>query len=136
MKRTLASIIVLCAGILSVAQPQDKSPAPVKEKSGLAVAAALLGTDVQDRKLVGESTQFALNQKVYLWLSLSGGPADEIVVTWKQSDRTYETKLNVGGTTWHTWAYKTVAAAGPWEVTVSDAAGTLLKKLDFTVGGK
>ena len=63
------------------------------------MTAAGLGTGVQERKLVGESTQFALNQKVYLWLALAGGPADEIIVSWKQAGRSYETKLKVEGTT-------------------------------------
>jgi hypothetical protein len=81
-------------------------------------------------------TEFVLNQKVHIWLALEGGPADGIVVTWKQGEKACETKLSVGGTTWHTWAYKTAAVAGPWEVTVADAAGNVLKKLAFTVGPK
>jgi hypothetical protein len=138
MTRTVALMLVVCAWFLQSAAAQDTSarPATTKAASALAVTEAALGTGVQDRKLVGEATEFALNQKVYLWLALSGGPADGIVVTWKQGEKTYETKLNVGGTTWHTWAYKTAAVGGPWEVTVADAAGNVLKKLEFTVGTK
>ena len=133
-----ACLVVLCAATFSLALAQENAAAPPKEKSAsaLTVTGAGLGTGVQERKLVGEGTQFALGQKVYMWLALSGGPADEIVVTWKQSDKSYETKLSVQGKTVHTWAYKTAAVAGAWEVSVADAAGNVLKKLEFTVGGK
>ena len=138
MARTFALLLIVCAWFLPSAVAQDTSSAPAKKRpaSGLAVTEAALGTGVQDRKLVGANTEFTLNQKVFLWLALSGGPADGIVVTWKQGDKAYQTKLSVGGTTWHTWAYKTAAVAGPWEVTVADEAGNVLKKLEFTVGGK
>lgn len=146
MNRTRVSTLVLLAGFFSLAlsqektptPPQSKSPAPPAEKSisVLTVTAAALGTGVQERKLLGEADHFLLNQKVYVWLALAGGPADEIVVTWTQGDKSYETKLKVGGTTWHTWAYKTAAVAGHWSVTVADASGNVLKKLDFTVGGE
>jgi hypothetical protein len=144
MNRTRVSMLVLLAGFFSLSLAQEKTPPPAaakspaaeKSSSALTVTAAALGTDVQERKLVGEATHFSLNQKVYLWLALAGGPADEIVVTWTQGDKSYETKLKVGGTTWHTWASTTAAVAGPWGVTVSDAAGTVLKKLEFTVGGE
>ncbi len=138
MKRILVSLLLLSALSIPSVRAQDKAAPPAKEKPapGLTVTEAALGTGVQDRKIVGERTEFALNEKVYIWLALSGGPADEIVVTWKQGGKSYETKLNVGGKTFHTWAYKTAAVAGPWEVTVTDAAGNELKKLEFTVGSK
>jgi hypothetical protein len=134
----IASIIVMCAGIFSAAPSQEKAAAPVKEQpaSALTVTSAGLGTDVKEKKLVGEGTQFAVNQKVYLWLAFAGGPADEIIVTWKHSAGEYVTKLGVGGKTWHTWAYKTVAEPGAWEVSVADPSGNVLKKLDFTVSAK
>ena len=138
MARTIALMLVVCAWFLPAAAAQDTAAPPAKKKpaAGLVVTEAALGTAVQDRKLVGENTEFTLNQKVYLWLALAGGPAEGLVVTWKQGEKTYETKLSVGGTTWHTWAYKTAAVAGPWEVTVADAAGNVLKTLSFTVSGK
>ncbi|HTY57608.1 MAG TPA: DUF2914 domain-containing protein [Bacteroidota bacterium] len=138
MARTIALVLIVCAWFLPAAVAQDTSVARGTKKpaAGLVVTEAALGTAVQERKLLGERTEFTLNQKVYLWLALAGGPAEGLVVTWKQGEKTYETKLGVGGTTWHTWAYKTAAVAGPWEVTVADAAGNVLKTLSFTVTGK
>jgi len=99
----------------------------------LAVTKATFGTDVQQKVLIGEATEFTVNQKVFLFLELTGGPAEDITITWKHAEKAYETKLKVGGTPWHTWAYKTAYGAGAWKVIVTDAAGTTLKELAFTV---
>jgi len=118
-----------------VAQEKSAPAATEKSASTLTVADAKLGTGVENRQIVGEATTFDLNQKVYLWLELTGGPADSITVTWTTGDKSYETMLKAGGPTYHTWAYKTVSIAGPWTVSVTDASGTALKQLEFTVGG-
>src|SRR5204863_332387 len=47
-----------------------------------------------------------------------------------------DVELQVGGSPWRTWSRKTVPAdwTGAWHVEVRDAAGTVLKRIDFTVG--
>jgi hypothetical protein len=47
-----------------------------------------------------------------------------------------DVELQVGGSPWRTWSRKTAPAewTGAWHVEVKDAAGTLLKRIDFTVG--
>jgi len=47
-----------------------------------------------------------------------------------------DVELRVGGSPWRTQSRKTVPAdwTGPWHVEVRDANGTVLKRLDFTVG--
>lgn len=57
---------------------------------------------MQNKALVGEATQFALNQKVYVYLEVTGGPAEDITVTWRHGEKTYDTKRKIGGTPWHT----------------------------------
>lgn len=101
--------------------------------STLTVADAKLGKGVQDREIVDETTTFALNDRVYLWLKVTGGPADSITVTWKTGDQTYSSKLNIGGSSWRTWSYKTAYTAGDWTVTVTDADGNVLKEMAFKV---
>jgi hypothetical protein len=101
--------------------------------STLHIETAKLGTGVQDRELVGDTTSFNLNDRVYLWMKVVGGPADSITVTWKTGDHEFTSKLNIGGSPWRTWAYKTAAVAGDWTATVSDASGTVLKELSFVV---
>jgi hypothetical protein len=139
MKRLSAAILALLAATLLATASvlaQESNAKPAKAAPGLAVTDAKLGTDVQNKTIVGEATAFSLNQKVYLWLELTGGPADDITVTWKNGDKSYETKLKVGGPTYHTWAYKTAAIAGSWTVSVSDASGNVLKELNFKASGK
>ena len=139
MKRLSAAILALLAATLLASASvlaQESMAKPAKVAPGLAVTDAKLGTDVQNKTIVGEATEFSLNQKVYLWLELTGGPADDITVTWNNGDKSYETKLKVGGPTYHTWAYKTAAIAGAWTVSVSDASGNVLKELNFKASGK
>ncbi len=135
--RIMAFALIAIALASQPALTQGKESAPVKEKAEgtLTVSEAKLGTAVENKQLVGEAAKFDLNQKVYLWLELKGGPADDITVTWKNGEKSYTTTLKVGGPTYHTWAYKTAAIAGAWTVTVSDASGKDLKTLEFTVGG-
>ncbi len=47
-----------------------------------------------------------------------------------------DVELQVGGSPWRTWSKKTVPPdwTGAWHVEVRDAAGTVLKRIDFTVG--
>lgn len=116
----------------SLGVPVD-APKMSKEAGPLKVEEAVLGTGVEDRMIVGEAKEFTLNEKVYLWIKVAGGPAEDLTVTWKAGGKSYDTKLKIGGSPWRTWAYKTVAVTGAWSVTVSDASGNLLKELTFTV---
>jgi Protein of unknown function (DUF2914) len=100
---------------------------------GLQVADAKLGKGVQDRNITEEGTTFAVNDKVYLWLKLTGAGSDAVKVSWKVGDSTDTVTLKVGGSPWRTWSSKTAWKAGDWTVTVSDASDQVLKELKFTV---
>ena len=127
MNRTLL-LCTLLAVIAYGAAAQEQ-----ETMSTLTVAEAKLGKGVQDREIVDETTTFALNDRVYLWLKVTGGPADSITVTWKTGDQTYSSKLNIVGSSWRTWSYKTAYTAGDWTVTVTDADGNVLKEMAFKV---
>lgn len=109
------------------------APLPALSQEGLAVADAKLGKGVQDRQITEESTAFALNEKAYVWLRLTGGPSDPIQVTWKSGEHTDTVPLKVGAATWRTWSSKTLWKAGEWTVTVTDPSGQVLKEIAFTV---
>jgi len=104
-----------------------------KMEAGIKVVQMKLGTGVQDKQIAGEDSTFALNAKVYAWMKVTGGAGDSIVVSWKHADKEYKATLGLGGNSWHTWAYKTVSAAGDWTVTVSTQSGEVLKAATFTV---
>ena len=125
----LSTIVLLLAGLAM-------APAQEIQTKSLKVIKAELGKDVQNKVLVDTTSTFVLNEKAYLWMRLTGGPADSITVTWKNGDKSYPTKLNVGGSPWRTWSYKTLADAGAWTVTVTDAEGNVLKEMSFEVTGE
>jgi hypothetical protein len=103
------------------------------QAEGLQVMDAKLGKGVQDRNMTEEATTFAVNDKVYLWLKIAGGPADGVKVNWKLGDKVDPYTLKVGGNPWRTHASKTAYKAGDWTVTVTDANDHVLKELKFTV---
>ncbi len=121
------ALFLTLATTFAIGQEQTKS---------LEIADAKLGKAVQDREIVPDTTAFMVGDRVYLWLRVVGGPSDSLTVTWKAGDDSHTAKLNIGGSPWRTWAYKTAYKAGNWSVSVSDAAGTTLKEMSFTVEEK
>jgi hypothetical protein len=101
--------------------------------AGPQVAEAKLGKGVQDRAITEESSSFAVNDKVYLVLKVTGGPSDPIKVAWKIGDAADTVTLKVGGDPWRTWSSKTAWKAGDWTITITDAGGQVLKELTFKV---
>ena len=98
----------------------------------LEVSEAKLGKGVQNREIVDETTTFAVNEKAYLWLRVTGGPGD-IKVTWSIADHSDSVPLKIGGSPWRTWANKTLWQAGEWKATVTDSNDQVLKEITFQV---
>ncbi len=123
---TTVFCLIIFSSFLSAQESEVKS----KE---IQIVDAKLGKDVKDRVLVDEDSTFALNSKVFLWLKVSGATSETLTITWKQGEKSYTTTLNIGGSPWRTWANKTLAIAGDWTVTVTDASGNVLKEMTFKV---
>ena len=92
-----------------------------------------LGKSVADRQIADETAEFAVNEKVYLWVKVIGAAGDTLKATWKTGDHTYTSDLAVGGSPWRTWCYKTAVLAGDWTVSVADSKGNVLKEISFKV---
>lgn len=77
--------------------------------------------------------------QLVLWTKVSGGsPGRTIHHVWFHGDHEVaDIELPVNGSPWRTWSRKTIPAewTGAWHVEVRDAAGAVLQRLDFTVGG-
>jgi len=74
---------------------------------------------------------------LYLWTKVTGGAGQTIHHVWFHGDtQVGDVELQVGGSPWRTWSKKTIPAdwKGAWHVEVRDVAGTVLKRVDFTVG--
>jgi hypothetical protein len=106
---------------------------PRQAAAGVQVFEVKLGKGVTDRQLTDETAEFAVNDKVYLWMKVTGAAGDTLTATWKTGEQTYTSELAVGGSPWRTWCYKTAALAGDWTVTVSDSKGNILKEISFKV---
>jgi hypothetical protein len=123
MKKLIPLLVLIASGFLL----------PAASAEGLQVADAKLGKGVQDRNITEEATTFAVNDKVYLWVKLTGSGSDAVKVNWKVGDSTDTVTLKVGGSPWRTWSSKTAWKAGDWTVTITDASDQVLKELKFTV---
>ena len=122
MKFMLLGIGLLAAAVSAATPP------------GLTVVDAKLGKGVKERMVVDEAAEFAVNDKVYCWVKITGGPSDPIKVVWTIGDYTdQDVSLAVAGDPWRTWSYKTVFKAGEWTVNVVDATGKSLKEMKLTV---
>ena len=123
MKKLIPLLVLIASGFLLSGASAE----------GLQVADAKLGKGVQDRNITEEATTFAVNDKVYLWVKLTGSGSDAVKVNWKVGDSTDTVTLKVGGSPWRTWSSKTAWKAGDWTVTITDASDQVLKELKFTV---
>src|SRR5262245_1056991 len=131
----LPSIIVLIvfAAVSLAARPTASSPLQGAATSGgMQVTEAKLGKSIENKEIKDESSTFAVGEKAYLWMKITGGPGD-LKVNWKIGDSTDTVSLNVGASSWRTWSNKTLHKAGDWTVTITDAGGTALKELTFKV---
>ncbi len=124
MKRILLSLLFVT--IFSAAEAQTPAE-PQLEIS------AKLGTGVEDRELVAESTTFVVGDTAYLWMRLTGGPSDPVTVRWTTGEHTFDVELRVGSASWRTWSSKKLWKSGDWSVEVLDAAGASLFRTDFSV---
>ena len=131
MKR-LSSIIVLTVFAAVSLAARHAAPQGAAAAGGVQVAEAKLGKGVENKEIKDESTTFAVGEKAYLWMKITGGPGD-LKVNWKVGETTDTISLNVGASAWRTWSTKTLHKAGDWTVTVTDASGTTLKELTFKV---
>ena len=123
---TTVFCLIVFSSFLSAQESEVKS-------KDIQIVDVKLGKDVKDRVLVDEDSTFALNMKVFLWLKVTGATSEKLTITWKQGEKSYTTTLNIGGSPWRTWANKTLAKAGDWTVTITDASGNVLKEMSFKV---
>ena len=118
----------LVAGVIAIALWM-----PLLAWSEASIAEAKLGTDVVDRELTGETNTFALDQKAFLWMRVTGGEGESITVTWRHGAEEYPVILSIGSNSWRTWSSKVLHQSGEWSVAVTDPAGTTLYETTLNV---
>jgi hypothetical protein len=122
-------------GAPSVATPPESAGSP------LTVPQASIATDVKDREAVGAATDFATGVgRLYCWTRVNGAAeSTRVKHVWYHGDqKVHEVELSIGGPSWRTWSYKTVAPGwtGAWRVDVQDERGMVIYSIPFTVTEK
>lgn len=133
--------LLLLAGVTPRLAAQDTTQAAPAATASLAVDEAVVARSVMDREPQDTGSAFPADVgQVVLWTKVSGAPAGAeatIHHVWFHGDTEVgNVELRVGGSPWRTWSRKTVPPdwTGAWHVEIRDAAGTMLRRLDFTVG--
>jgi hypothetical protein len=144
MKSMLTPLLVLgFAGSLAAQDTTAKpaappAAAPAAAASAATVEAAVLARNVVDRAPQDTGTAFSDSVgTVVLWMRVTGASGQTLHHVWYFGDTEVgNVPLTVGGSPWRTWSRKTVPAdaKGAWHVEIKDDAGTVLKRIDFTVG--
>lgn len=139
--RTKAMLpIALLVGLTTGLAAQDTTaaaPAAAAAQSPVTVE-AVLARNVMDRAPQDTGVAFPPDVAgLVLWMRVTGGAGQTLNHVWYHGDTEVgNVPLTVGGSPWRTWSRKTIPAdaTGAWHVEIRDAAGTVLKRIDFTVG--
>lgn len=122
------ALIILSVMFLSTsfAQEAEQAASPLQVE-------AKLGKEVMDRELTQEASTFTVGERAYLWMKVTNGAGQSVTVVWTHGEHSYETTLDIGGSPWRTWAYKTLGHAGEWSVSVRSSEGKELAQMTFQV---
>src|SRR2546425_3786447 len=120
------------------APPPAPAPAPAAAAPSVTVVEAVVAKSVLDRQPQDTGAAFPADVgQLNCWTKVEGAGGSTLHHVWFHGDtQVGDVELQVGGSPWRTWSRKTVPAdwTGAWHVEVRDAAGTVLKRIDFTVG--
>ena len=134
-----ASVVFLGRAVAAQDTTQAAAPAaPAAASPAVSVAEAVVARSVADRQPQDTGSAFPADvAQLVCWTKVEGAGGTSIHHVWFHQDtQVGDVELQVGGSPWRTWSRKTVPAdwTGAWHVEVKDAAGTTLKRIDFTVG--
>jgi hypothetical protein len=92
-----------------------------------------VGTDVVDKRLVGQSDTFAVGTRVTFWTRIAGGRTGDTInhVWFHNGVRIGTTSLRVGSADWRTQSRQLLTPDGQWAVEARDADGRVLVRHTF-----
>jgi hypothetical protein len=137
--RTLAILLITLSGAAVAAAQDTMPPRPAPATATLTVE-PVLARSVVDRVPQDSGTTFPADVgELILWTKVSGGTADQTIhhVWFRGDEQVADVELRLGGSPWRTWSRKTIPAdaTGAWRVEVRNAAGDVLQRIEFTIGG-
>src|SRR6266704_672897 len=133
MAMIAASALLLGRGLAAQDTTKAAAPAaaPAAATPSVTVVEAVVARSVLDRQPQDTGSVFPADVgQLICWTKVEGAGGSSTHHVWFHGD------TQVAGSPWRTWSRKTVPAdwTGAWHVEVRDAAGTVLKRIDFTVG--
>lgn len=141
MKRIGAMVVLAllaARGVAAQDTTQAPAPAAAAPAAQVTVDEAVVARSVVDRQAQDTGSAFTPDVgQLVCWSKVTGAGGTSIHHVWFHGDtQVGDVELQVGGSPWRTWSRKTVPAdwTGAWHVEIRDAAGTVLKRIDFTVG--
>jgi DUF2914 family protein len=149
MKRIGMMVVVISfagwrAGAAQDTTKQAPAPAPAAAPAAAApapdvtVVEAAVARTVVDRQPQDSGSTFPVDVgQLVCWTKVAGAGGSSVHHVWFHGDtQVGDMELQVGGSPWRTWSRKSVPAdwTGAWHVEIRNAAGTVLKRIDFTVG--
>lgn len=140
MAMIAASALLLGRGLAAQDTTKAAAPAaaPAAATPSVTVVEAVVARSVVDRQAQDTGSTFPADVgQLNCWTKVEGAGGSSIHHVWFHGDtQVGDVELQVGGSPWRTWSRKTVPAdwTGAWRVEVRDAAGAVLKRIDFTVG--
>jgi hypothetical protein len=88
---------------------------------------------VEKHQPVGEATEFAVKDTVYIWTEVTGGENTKIKHVWSRDGKEeWSTELAIGGKKWTTNSRR-VVKAGSYTVEIDGEDGKKLGEVAFTV---
>ncbi len=120
--------------------PEPTPPALEVQTEPVAVALASLsiseygvGTDVEQRVLVGEASEFETGTMVVFWNRVTGGgPGRHIRHVWfHEGNMNGSRELSIGAAHWRTYSKQTLRRDGNWAVEAQDESGRVLARETF-----
>jgi cytoskeletal protein RodZ len=122
-------------------EPVQLTPEPVQltpeltppALASLSVSEYGVGTDVQQRVLVGEASEFETGTMVVFWNRVMGGePGRRIRHVWFHEGSVNASRdLSIGAAHWRTYSKQTLRRDGNWAVEAQDENGRVLARETF-----
>ena len=111
----------------------DPTPPAAQPAAVLRVTEHGVGSDVVDRRLVGEADHFVAGSRVWFWNRVRGGTAGgEVRHVWIHDGRIVESiALPIGSSNWRTQSAKQVYREGRWAVEAREPGGSVLARSEF-----
>jgi len=138
---------VVDTAALEPVQPDPDPAPPAVELRAAPVTTALatlsiagygVGTDVKQRALVGEASQFETGTMVVFWNRVVGGePGRHIRHVWFHEGNVKGSReLSIGAAHWRTYSKQTLRRDGNWAVEAQDENGRVLARKTFVASSE